>query len=58
MCFFTCEGKEGLFPYPSDCSKFIGCHGGIPSVEVYSCPDGLLFDPKRLVCDLPESVNC
>jgi hypothetical protein len=58
VCFFSCEGKEGLFPHPSDCSKFLGCRRGSPNVEVFDCPEPLLFDPVLLKCDLPQFVNC
>jgi hypothetical protein len=23
VCFFSCEGRGGLYPHPSDCSKYI-----------------------------------
>jgi hypothetical protein len=58
VCFFSCEGKEGFFPHPSDCSKFLGCRGGIPNVEVFNCPEPLLFDPLLLKCNIPQLVEC
>jgi hypothetical protein len=58
LCFFTCEGKKGLFPHPNDCSKFLGCHDASPNVEVFDCPEPLLFDPVLLKCNLPQFVDC
>jgi hypothetical protein len=58
VCFFTCEGREGLFPHPSDCSKFVGCREGTSAIEVFDCPEPLLFDPVLLKCNLPQLVNC
>jgi hypothetical protein len=58
VCFFSCEGKEGLFPHPSECSKFLGCRGGSPYVEVFDCPEPLLFDPVLLKCNIPQLVEC
>jgi hypothetical protein len=58
QCFLTCEGKDGLLPHPTDCSKFLFCTKGSPAIEVYDCPEPLLFDPDFLKCDLPEFVDC
>jgi hypothetical protein len=58
LCFFTCEGKDGFFPHPNDCSKFLSCHDGSPNVEVFDCPEPLLFDPVLLKCNLPQFVDC
>jgi hypothetical protein len=57
-CFLSCEGKEGLFPHPTHCSKFIFCTKGIPTVKVYDCPEPLLFDHKLLKCNLPQLSSC
>jgi hypothetical protein len=67
-CFVSCEGRaNGPSPHPNDCDrKFLLCNvggGGANSsstatVDVQECPEPLLFDPTRLVCDLPESVHC
>jgi hypothetical protein len=58
QCFFTCEGQEGVLPHPSDCSKYISCRAGTSAIEVFDCPDPLLFDPVLLKCDFPQFVNC
>jgi hypothetical protein len=58
QCFLSCEGKEGLYPHPTHCSKFFFCTKGIPTVEVYDCPEPLLFDHKLLRCNLPQLSNC
>jgi hypothetical protein len=58
VCFFTCDGQEGLQPHPTDCSKYIFCREGTAAIEVFDCPEPLLFDPVLLKCDLPQFVNC
>jgi hypothetical protein len=58
VCFFTCDGREGLQPHPTDCSKYIFCREGTAAIEVFDCPEPLLFDPVLLKCDLPQFVNC
>jgi hypothetical protein len=58
LCYFTCEGREGLLPHPTDCSKYVFCREGNSLIEVYDCPEPLLFDPILLKCDLPQLVNC
>ncbi|XP_077979655.1 chitin-binding domain protein cbd-1-like [Glandiceps talaboti] len=44
----------GLYPYPSDCTKFINCGSGMEFVQ--SCPPGTVFNPRQLYCDWPENV--
>ncbi|XP_077979652.1 putative chitinase 10 [Glandiceps talaboti] len=44
----------GLYPHPSDCTKFINCGSG--TEIVYSCPPGTVFNPRQLYCDWPENV--
>jgi hypothetical protein len=58
VCFFTCEGREGPLPHPSDCSKFIVCREGLSQIDVFDCPEPLLFDPVLLKCNLPQFVEC
>jgi hypothetical protein len=58
VCFFTCDGRDGLVPHPTDCSKFIVCREEISTIDVHDCPEPLLFDPNLLKCDLPQLVNC
>jgi hypothetical protein len=58
VCFFSCEGRAGLHPHPSDCSKYIVCRDGNSGIEVHDCPETLLFDPILLRCNLPQLVNC
>jgi hypothetical protein len=57
-CTLTCEGKEGFFPHPNNCSLFIGCHGGSPDIVVYECPEPFLFDPVTVECGWPDLVQC
>jgi hypothetical protein len=58
VCFFTCEGRAGLHPHPKDCSKFIVCREGQSQMDVYDCPEPLLFDPVLLKCNIPHLVEC
>lgn len=54
---FSCESAgDGIYPDPSDCSKYIQCFGGRQFNQ--SCPGGLLFNPKTKVCDWPQNVQC
>ncbi|CAG7822910.1 unnamed protein product, partial [Allacma fusca] len=56
---FTCEDKEcGRYPDPGDCSAYYICGENKTHVGHKQCPDGLLFNPIILDCDLPENVNC
>jgi hypothetical protein len=59
VCFFTCEGTAaGLHAHPSDCSKYIVCTEGQSRIDVYDCPEPLLFNPLLMKCDLPQFVEC
>ncbi|KAL9978993.1 hypothetical protein ACROYT_G016582 [Oculina patagonica] len=54
---FSCAtAGDGIHPDPSDCSKFIQCHGGVKYPG--SCPAGLMFNPKSKTCDWPQNVQC
>jgi len=54
---FSCASAgDGIHADPADCSKFIQCRGGV--LYTFSCPAGLLFNPKHSVCDWPENVAC
>ncbi|XP_030762539.1 phosphatidylethanolamine-binding protein 1-like [Sitophilus oryzae] len=44
--------RKGLFPNPSDCSKFYACSKSGP-LEL-QCPLGLNFHPMKMVCDWPS----
>eukprot|EP00088_Acartia_fossae_P062910 TRINITY_DN76313_c0_g1_i1.p1 TRINITY_DN76313_c0_g1~~TRINITY_DN76313_c0_g1_i1.p1 ORF type:complete len:132 (+),score=55.49 TRINITY_DN76313_c0_g1_i1:34-429(+) len=54
----TCpqDVNDFLIPHPTDCSKFYYCSWWVP--YLYTCPDGLLFNPDLDVCDWPENVTC
>lgn len=61
ICFiigsFSCASAgDGLYPDPSDCSKFFQCAGGREYRK--GCAAGLLFNPKSKVCDWPANVQC
>lgn len=47
---------NGLYPHPSDCSKFLNCANGIAYVQ--DCAPGTLFSPDLKVCDFPYRVEC
>ncbi|CAH2011482.1 unnamed protein product [Acanthoscelides obtectus] len=48
---------RGMLPAPTEnCNEYILHHNGKPFVN--ECPEGLLFDKNRLICDLPENTEC
>ncbi len=54
---FSCASAgDGIHADPSECSKFIQCHGGRECKM--SCPGGLMFNPKAKICDWPRNVDC
>jgi chitinase len=48
-----CPAASGLFPHPTDCSKFLNCANWHPYVQ--DCPGGLVFNPSISACDWPSS---
>lgn len=52
----SCPQKEGLFPHPSDCSKYVNCFDFRPYVQ--SCPGGLWFDVTTGGCEAASNVAC
>ena len=48
--------SDGIMAHPSDCSKFVGCTGGLG--YEFLCPGGLKFDSIKGVCEWPESATC
>jgi len=54
---FSCASVgDGIYADPSDCTKFIQCHGGRKYIR--SCAPGLKFNPKSKACDWPQNVQC
>jgi len=53
---FKCPAASGLYPNPSDCTKFYHCANNIAWEE--QCSVGLYFNPTLSVCDFPENVDC
>ncbi|XP_053375054.1 matrilin-4-like [Mercenaria mercenaria] len=51
-----CPKKNGLFPHPSDCSKYVNCFDFRPYIQ--SCPFGLWFDEKTGGCESAGKVAC
>lgn len=52
-----CEnGVSGLFPHPSDCSKFLQCDRG--RTFIMNCFAGTVFDDVAKTCDWPRKTNC
>ena len=52
---FECE-EWGIFPDPENCQNFYECS---PSgQDLFSCPDGYLFNDELLVCDYENQVDC
>ena len=48
--------KDGYFPDPSDCSKYVVCSAGVRYSK--SCPPGLLYNKVNKYCDWPQNVQC
>merc|ERR1711926_46929 len=53
---FKCPEEEGLYPNPTDCSKFYQCFNHVAWAG--QCPANLYFNPSLKVCDFPEKVDC
>lgn len=53
---FSCKGKNGFFPDPVDCARFIRCVDG--KRFNFKCPKGLKFNVKIMDCDQPSNVDC
>ncbi|XP_069970434.1 antigen WC1.1 [Penaeus vannamei] len=51
-----CLGPDGVYPYPKDCSKFVNCWRGRPSLQ--RCAPGTLFNSAKRVCDHPHQTVC
>ena len=56
---FSCNGQDGLFPDPDDCSAFYECYGGEGQNNVRkTCGLGTIFNPKCDCCDWPANYKC
>ena len=47
--------KAGIFPYPSDCSKFRQCTNS--GCFVMSCGAGTEFNPSIKACDYKKAIR-
>ena len=56
VCTESTDGFAVYVPHPYDCSLFFECVGLKP--VLFSCPDGLYFDPTLNVCNWPSMVDC
>ena len=52
----VCPQKEGLFPHPTDCNKYVNCFDFRPYIQ--PCPSGLWFDVKTGGCEEAHTVAC
>ncbi len=56
-----CGETSGIKPDPVDCQKYYFCNqdgqGGW-LVDHMSCPNGLLFDQRQLLCNWPQEASC
>ncbi|KAK3791553.1 hypothetical protein RRG08_002910 [Elysia crispata] len=50
----SCPQPFGQFEFRGDCTRFIQCDGGRPSVQ--NCQPNLVFNPVRRFCDFPGNV--
>lgn len=46
----------GMFPHPHLCNFYFVCIGDEPKLR--ECPDGLLFDPNEVTCNMPDRFDC
>jgi len=56
---FKCPNATGHYPDPIQCDLYYTCTNNVPVAKL--CKDGLVFraeNPKKELCDLPQSVNC
>ena len=52
----TCPVRNGLFPHPTDCDKYVNCFDFRPYVQ--QCPETLWFDAATGGCEKADSVAC
>ncbi|XP_058065689.1 peritrophin-44-like [Anopheles bellator] len=41
---------------PTSCTQYYTCYNGVATLQ--TCPDQKYFDATRMLCDVPEYVNC
>ena len=52
----VCEGyRDGFYPDPMDCTKFIFCHHGFTYNQ--HCPPGTVWSTRRGTCDYPYNAD-
>ncbi|GJQ76556.1 hypothetical protein Trydic_g2254, partial [Trypoxylus dichotomus] len=49
-------GELVYLPDQSDCTQFFKCDNGVP--VLFTCPDGLYFNPTINICDFPQDSGC
>uniref|UniRef100_A0A182QVB1 Chitin-binding type-2 domain-containing protein n=1 Tax=Anopheles farauti TaxID=69004 RepID=A0A182QVB1_9DIPT len=52
----TGRQEANYWAHPRDCGKYFGCQWGC--VEVFSCPDGYLWDEEKKACAAERLVQC
>jgi hypothetical protein len=52
---FTCPVSTGLFPDPSDASRFFSCSNSMAYRQV--CPLSLFWNNDRQRCDVPDQIS-
>ncbi|XP_020714979.1 uncharacterized protein LOC101463243 isoform X5 [Ceratitis capitata] len=50
------SSATGLYPHPSDCTKFLRCANGI--THIMDCGPGTAFNIALEVCDFIDKVDC
>jgi hypothetical protein len=48
--------KDGYYPDRTDCTKYIMCNGGQPTIN--TCTEGLVWDAEQRFCSWPDQVEC
>lgn len=52
---FHCPEPDGLFPHPTDMTKYVECSNNVATV--HTCPSGLNWNPKGQYCDWPANAG-
>ncbi|MEV0364726.1 carbohydrate-binding module family 14 protein [Nocardia fusca] len=52
---FDCPEPDGLFPHPTDVTRYVECSNNVAVVR--SCPNGLNWNRNGQYCDWPASAG-
>jgi hypothetical protein len=52
---FHCPEPDGLFPHPTDVTKYVECSNNVATV--HTCPNGLNWNRNGQYCDWPADAG-